>query len=327
MKFDLPLINTHTHAAMIGLRGLGEDQPLDSWLKDYIWPAEKNIDSRFVYQKTKQAIAEMKKNKIAAFCDMYFFEDQVARAALEMEMPVVLGIGMTDIDNVPFERKLEKSEELILKFKNHPRVKVSVAPHSIYSVGRKNLIKAKQLARKHNVLFQMHLAETKGELDNCMKKFKKTPTQYVGDLGLLDENTLLAHCVWVNDEDLEIIAASGASVAHCPLSNLKLGSGIAPVSKMLKKGINVSLGTDGAASSNRLDVWEAAKFALLLQRGITQNSSVINSLDLVKMMTLNGIKALHIDDMAGLNLSEVNKKIEKYNNFDFLYHTNIEELE
>jgi 5-methylthioadenosine/S-adenosylhomocysteine deaminase len=326
MKLDLPLINTHTHAAMIGLRGLGEDESLHSWLNNYIWPAEKKIDKKFVFDQSKKAIGEMQKNKIAAFCDMYFYEDEVARAAIKMQMPVVLGIVMTDSSETAFDRKLAETEKLILKYKDNPYVSVSVAPHAIYTVKKENLIKAKALARKYGVLFQMHLAETKKEFDDCVNKNGSTPTQYVDDLGLLDRHTLLAHCVWVTDEDIAIIAKSGASVAHCPLSNLKLGSGIAPIAKMLRAGINVSIGTDGPASSNRLDIWEAGKIAALLQKGINHDPSIINSLDIVKMMTVNGMRALHIDKIEGRTVSQIDKQIDKISDLNFLYHLNIEDL-
>ena len=172
----------------------------------------------------------------------------------------------------------------------------------------------------------MHLAETKKEFDDCVKKNGSTPTQYVDGLGLLDRHTLLAHCVWVTDEDIAIIAKSGASVAHCPLSNLKLGSGIAPIAKMLKAGINVSIGTDGPATSNRLDIWEAGKVAALLQKGINHDPSIINSLDVVRMMTVNGMRALHIDKIEGKTVSQIDEQIDKISDFDFLYHLNIEDL-
>lgn len=325
MKFDLPLINTHTHAAMIGFRGLAEDVSLQDWLNDYIWPAEAKIDEEFVYRESKRAIDEMKRNKVAAFCDMYYFQHKVAQAAIEKGMLVVLGC-VTQGSTKVFGEGLKEAEELIKKYENHPLVKVSIPAHSIYTIEKDDLIERKMLARKYSLVFQMHLAETKKEFDDCIKKNGCTPTQYVDDLGLLDRHTLLAHCVWVTDEDIAIIAKSGASVAHCPLSNLKLGSGIAPIAKLLKAGVNVSIGTDGPASSNRLDIWEAGKIAALLQKGINHDPSIINSLDIVKMMTVNGMRALHIDTIKGKTVSQIDKQIDKISDFDFLYHLSIEDL-
>jgi 5-methylthioadenosine/S-adenosylhomocysteine deaminase len=298
-KLKIPLVNCHTHAAMVAFRGMAEDMPLKKWLAEYIWPAEKKlVNPKFVYTNTIKAIQEMKLNGIEAFCDMYFFEDEVAKAAKKMKMSVVIGEGLLDFPTPSarnFEEGLAITERLLVKYKNDEYVKVSVAPHSIYCVSQKNLIKAKELARKYKALFQMHLAETKEEFDDCLKKNKLTPVEYLDKLNLLDENSVFAHCVWVTDKDIEILAKRKASVVHCPLSNLKLGSGIAPVSKMIDAGILVSLGTDGAASSNRLDIWEAGKFAALLQKGILNDPTKLPANKVFEMMCYNGFKVLGLD--------------------------------
>lgn len=328
-EFRFPLINAHTHAAMIAFRGIAEDIPLQEWLNEYIWPAEKqNINSDFVYNKTKEAILEMQKNGIKVFADMYFFEDRVAEAAKELGMRAVIGAGIIDFSTPETEtpeKAFEIAEKLLIKYKNDPLIKVAVAPHSIYAVSEKNLIKAKELAKKYNALLHIHLAETKTEFDECLEKHKMTPVAYLNKLGMLSEKSILAHCVWVTDEDLDIMADKKVNVVHCPLSNLKLGSGIAPIVKMLEKKINVCLGTDGAASSNRLDIWEAGKFAALIQKGTNLDPSKISTKEVVKMMTINGLRALGFSEIDGRKVSDMEKEIEKGNN-NFLYELNSDEV-
>jgi 5-methylthioadenosine/S-adenosylhomocysteine deaminase len=326
--FNFPLVNCHTHAAMVAFRGLAEDVPLREWLEKYIFPMEKEkVNPTFVYEQTKIAIKEMQKNGIKVFCDMYFFEDQVARAAQELKMRVVIGEGILDSPTPSAENPdeaLKITENLLNKYKNNTYVSVAVSPHSIYTVSKENLIKAKNLAKKYNAIYHIHLAETKMEFDECLKNNNLTPTAYLDKLGVLDEKTVLAHCVWLNDEDIDIIAKRKSKVAHCPLSNLKLGSGIAPISKMIEKGITVALGTDGAASSNRLDIWEAGKFAALLQKGINHDPTKISAKKAIEIMTINGLKALGINSLEGKSISEIEKEILNIKDFNFLYELNIE---
>lgn len=318
---NLPLVNAHTHAAMIAFRGISEDISLDDWLNKYIWPIEKKkVNPKFVYEQTKLAILEMQKNGIKVFNDMYFFEEEVARAAEELEMHAVIGEAILDFPTPSArtpEEALEITEKLLLKYKNNPYISGAVAPHSIYALSQENLTKAKKLSQKYNAILHIHLAETKSEFENCLKTNNLTPVGYLEKLGLLDDKTVLAHCVWVNDNDIDILAKRKASVVHCPLSNLKLGSGIAPVAKMLEKGVNVCLGTDGPASSNRLDIWEAGKIAALLQKGVNNDPTKIPAKKAVEMMTINGLKAL------GINIENDFSKEKDYN---FLYELNVDEL-
>ena len=330
-KFSLPLINAHTHAAMVAFRGLAEDLPLQKWLEENIWPAEKqNVTADFVYAETKKAILEMQKNGIGIFCDMYFFEEEVARAAKELEMPVVIGEGILDFPTPSAKNPTEAftlTEKLLIKYADDPQVLVAVAPHSIYTVSKENLIRAKELAEKYDAPLHIHLAETKTEFDECLEKNKLTPVAYLDELGLLGEKTILAHCVWVTDEDIAIMAKKKVNVVHCPLSNLKLGSGIAPIAKMLKSGINICLGTDGAASSNRLDIWEAGKFAALLQKGTNLDSSQLSTKEVVKMMTTNGLRALGYAEFSGRKIADMETEIENAQNYNFLYTLNSSELD
>lgn len=324
---EIPLINAHTHAAMIAFRGLAEDVPLSKWLNKYIWPAEKEkVKPKFVYKNTSEAIEEMRKNHIKTFCDMYFFQEEVARACVETNTYVVLGEAILDFPTPSAnsaKEALETTETLIRKYKNSEYVDVSVAPHAIYSASKETLKRSKALADKHKALIQIHISETEKEVKNCYKEHNLSPIEYLDSLNFIDEKTLLIHCVHLSDNDIDIIAKRKANVVHCPLSNLKLGSGIAPVAKMLSKGINVALGTDSAASSNRLDIWEAGKFTALLQKGITNDPTRISSKNAVKMMSVNGLRALNIETIHGRDISEIEEQIESRENFNELYSKNL----
>jgi 5-methylthioadenosine/S-adenosylhomocysteine deaminase len=325
--FKLPLVNSHCHAAMVAFRGKGEGLPLHSWLNDCIWPLEaENVNPEFVYEQTKVAIKEMQGNGIRAFMDMYFHEEEVAKAAEELGMYVVIGEGLIDLKgNDVFDKDLGETERLLDKYRDSEFVDVSVAPHSPYTVNESNLIKSKRLADKYGAIYHMHVAETKKEYDDSIKERGLSPIGYLDRIGVLDSKTVLAHCVWLSGGDIEILARRKCSVSHCPLSNLKLGSGISPISELLEAGVNVSIGTDGAASSNRLDVWEAGKFASLLQKGINYDPTLITSKDVIRMMTINGIVALGLEGKKGFDLEEMEKEIE-VGNYDYLFHLQSGEL-
>ena len=311
-KFNLPLINAHCHAAMIGFRGMAEDLPLDKWLNDVIWPLEaKMVNPNFVYEQTKLAITEMKANGICAFMDMYFYEDEVARACEEMEMPVVLGEGLIDLKGREvFDKDLMETERLLDKYKNHSFIKVSVAPHSPYTVSKDNLIKAKELARKYNAIYQINVAETNEEVDNSIKEHNLTPIEYLESIGVLDEKTVLIHCVWLTDNDISIIAKNNCKVVHCPFSSLRLGSGVAPIEKLLKAGVIVAIGTDGPASSNQLDIWEKGKFDSLSKKGINFDPTTLPAKELIKMATVNGMKVLGFESLLGKTIKDIEEEIE-----------------
>ncbi|MFC1727762.1 amidohydrolase family protein [Patescibacteria group bacterium] len=331
MKFKFPLINAHAHSAMIAFRGQAEDMALDEWLLDYIWPWEKEkVNPSFVYQNTKAAIQEMKKNGIRAFADMYFFEEEVGRAAEEEKIYAVIGEVIIDFPTPsaksPVE-SLEITKKLINKFKDSPYVRVAVAPHSIDTLSKEYLLKAKDLASKHGLRYHIHCSETEDQYDDCLIKHGCTPVGYLEKLGLLDEKTLLVHCVYLSQDDLEVIKRRKAKVIHCPLSNLKLGLGVSSVAKILKKGITVALGTDGAASSNRLDIWEAGKFAGLLQKGLTHDPANLPAKQVIEMMTVNGMEALGFEEIDGRSAEEIKKAIDKESNFNYLYELNVNNLE
>jgi 5-methylthioadenosine/S-adenosylhomocysteine deaminase len=327
-KFNLPLINAHTHAAMVAFRGKGEDLPLQEWLNDCIWPMEgKLVNPDFVYYQTKLAIDEMKRNGIVAFMDMYFFENEVAKAAIEENFLTMIGEGLLDIKGQEiFDQDFERTHGLLETYKDNQNVLVSVAPHSPYTVSENNLIRAKDLAKKYDVVYQIHVSETKKEIDDSMKKHGMTPIEYLDKIGVLDEKTVLVHCVWLTKEDIKIISERGSSVVHCPLSNLKLGSGIAPIADLIDAGVNVALGTDGAASSNRLDIWEAGKFAALIQKGVKCNSSLMPAKKVIEMMTINGIKAFGINAVEGRSVDDIQSEINN-SDFSYLYELQVGELD
>lgn len=328
---EIPLVNAHVHAAMVAFRGQAEDLPLKKWLEENIWPRErKEVTPGFVAENGRKAIKEMKKNRIQAFCDMYFFAENMAKIVREQRIRAVLGEVLLNVPNPSygsFAEGFQKTEQLIKKYKKDKYVIPSVAPHSIYALSKEELIISKELAKKNRVIWQIHLAETEGEVKECLKKNKFTPVGYLDSLGLLDEQSLLIHCVFLTEEDLKIIKKRKSSIVHCPLSNLKLGSGIAPVFKMLALGINVALGTDGAASSNRLDIWEAGKFAAYLQKGITHNPAIIKSKQIFEMMSINGMKALGIEELGGEKKSQIKREINKNKeNLNLLYEKNINDF-
>ncbi|MCK9393661.1 MAG: amidohydrolase family protein [Candidatus Paceibacterota bacterium] len=327
-RFNLPLVNAHTHAAMIAFRGLGEDLPLDKWLNDCIWPMEaKSVNPEFVYTETKKAIDEMYDNGIRAFMDMYFFEKEVAKAATEKKFLVVVGEGLLDIKGQEiFEKDFESTKSLLEEYKTNTNVFVSVAPHSPYTVNEDNLKRSKKLAKDFNAIYQIHVSETKKEIEDSLKNHGLTPIAYLDKIGVLDEKTTLIHCTWLTKEDVSIIAEKGCSVVHCPLSNLKLGSGISPVSDLIDAGINVAIGTDGAASSNRLDVWEAGKFTALLQKGINCNSSLLPANKIVEMMTVGGMKALGIERIGEMTIEKIKTEV-KNNSFNYLYQLQAQEID
>lgn len=329
-KFNLPLVNAHTHSAMIDFRWKAEDLCLEKWLQEYIWPMEaKYVNEQFVYENTKLAIIEMKNKWIRLINDMYWYQDYAAKAAQELGMNYILWLP---IINFPapwvksWEEWLQETERLIIKYQNDELIKVAVAPHSIYATSEELLIKAKQLSEKYQTIFHIHIAESKQEFDDSMKNNWCSPIKYLHNLWILNNRCILAHCVWLTDEDIDIIAQSWASVAHCPLSNLKLWSGVAPIAKLLDKWVNICLWTDSAASSNRLDIWEAGKIAWLLQKWITNNPEVLPTKQIIKMMTINWMKALWFRELDGKSIEEIESVIDNEENYNYLYELNAEEI-
>jgi 5-methylthioadenosine/S-adenosylhomocysteine deaminase len=263
------LINAHTHGAMSLFRGLADDLPLEEWLNSYIFPAESRVNGDFVYWGTKLAVAEMLLSGTTTFCDMYLFADAVAKAAAETGIRALVGEVLYDFPSPnygPPAAGLRFSEELCRAWANHPRVRVAIQPHAVYTCSPELLQQCGELADKYDTRLIIHLSETHREVSDCQARYGATPVAHLKSLGLLTPRLLADHAVVLSDEDLEMLAASGTGVAHCPESNMKLASGIAPVSDLLRRGVPVGLGTDGCASNNNLDLVQEMDTAAKLQK-------------------------------------------------------------
>lgn len=290
--------NCHTHASMTLLRGFAEDLPLKRWLEERIWPAEERLDPELIEAGALLGAAEMALAGISVFSDMYMHEDRVAGAAVETGLRVVAGESFFAFPS-PFFPTADECWDAIRaledRYRGEPLVSVSVSPHSIYTVGPDYLEQSYALAEELDCLWQTHCAENPQETGLCLERYGKRPIQILSHLGLLSPRTVLHHCVDVDERDLELLADSATWVVHCPSSNLKLGSGIAPVASMLERGINVCAGTDGASSNNSLDMAAELRLASLLQKGSTGKPEVLDALGTLSMGWMSGRRALGLD--------------------------------
>jgi 5-methylthioadenosine/S-adenosylhomocysteine deaminase len=312
-KLIIPgLINTHTHAAMSLFRGVIDDIPLKEWLLKYIFPLEeKSVDSDFVITGTKLAIAEMLHSGTTTFNDMYFFENQVAEVSKSAGIRVFINESIKDGKTPDAENADEGlliSENLITKWKKDSFVRVSVSVHSPYTCSGKNLVRAKQLSDKYSLNFNIHLSETRWELDTIKKSFNLTPVQYLDKLGILSNNVIAAHCVHLTNEDIMILADKNVGVAHNPESNLKLASGVAPVPEMQKKGVTVGLATDGCVSNNVLNMFSAMRVTAQIHKVYNNDPTVMNSVAVFRLATIDAAKILGIDNEIGS--IEIGKKAD-----------------
>ena len=296
------LINGHTHAAMSLFRGLADDLPLMEWLHNYIFPVEGKMDADFVRVGTLLACAEMILSGTTTFCDMYLFEEEVAGAAKEAGMRSVVGEVIYDFPS-PNYGTLEKgfiyTEALIERWEKDPLINIAVEPHSLFTCGEELLRKANDLALKKGVPLILHLAETKEEVNEIEKRFRKRPVQHLKDLGLLGSHLIVDHCVHINKPEIELLAENNVCIVHNPESNMKLASGIAPVPDMIAKGITVGLGTDGCASNNNLDLFGEMDMAAKLHKVNNLDPTVMNAQTLVEMATIEGAKVLGLEKITG----------------------------
>ena len=297
------LINTHTHAAMAYFRGLADDLPLKEWLEKHIWPAEaKYVNKNFVKKASALACLEMIKSGITCFNDMYFFEEEIVSIVSQSGMRACVGEAILDFPTASCknpEDALKKTEEMILKYKDSELISVAIAPHSIYACSKENLIKAKELAGKYSVNLHMHISETKKENEDCLRDNKKSPVKYLDELGVLDNKTIAAHSIWLDNADIEIYKNRQVKISHCPISNMKLASGVMNFKKMNASGLVISLGTDGAASNNTLDLFSEMRVCALLHKVNNLNSEIAPAVEIVKAATINGAKALGMDNKIG----------------------------
>jgi len=301
------LINTHTHAAMTYFRGLADDLPLDIWLNKHIWPAEAEyVNAEFVKQASELACLEMIKAGVTSYNDMYFFGEAMAEPAIKSNLRALIGI--TGIDFKDPDLALKEAVELSKKYKNNEFIKIVLAPHAIYTCSKENLLKIKKVAEEENLRIHIHVSETKKEVEDSIKNNGKSPVEYLEELGLLSDKLMAAHSVWLSDNDLEIYKNRGVKVAHCPISNMKLASGVAPLKKMLEMKITVGLGTDGAASNNTLDLFSDMRATALMNKVNNFNPTAISAREVVKMATIDGAKVIGMEKEIGS--LEVGKKAD-----------------
>jgi 5-methylthioadenosine/S-adenosylhomocysteine deaminase len=298
------LIDTHTHAAMSLFRGIADDKKLQDWLQNFIFPAEaKNVSPDFVRWGTRLGCLEMLLGGTTTFTDMYYFEDVVAEVAKEAGMRGVLGetiIGFPVADAKTPAEALQFTERYLMRFRGDPLVTAAVAPHALYTNSDDTLKAARALANKYNAPLVIHLSETKKENDDELAKRHTTPTKTLDSLGVFNGRTVAAHCVWVNDADMAILKARNVGVAHCPSSNMKLASGVAPVVRMLALGINVGLGPDGPAGSNNdFNMFEEMDLAAKLQKVTTLDPQALPATTALEMATIRGARVLGMDKEIG----------------------------
>ncbi len=297
------LINMHTHVPMVLFRGMADDLPLKTWLEDYIFPVEARLTPDMVALGTELACAEMIRSGTTSFADMYLFEESIARVVDRAGMRAWLGEGIFDFPSPSFSSGYEAIEETAMmaeRWRDNTRITVTVDPHTPYTCSSKLMRKALELAMEKGLLMVTHVSETRWEVDEIKGMHGLSPVEYLDSLGILGGHLLAVHCVWLNERDIELLAERGVSVVHCPESNLKLGSGIAPVSSLLDAGVRVALGTDGAASNNDLDMFCEMDTAAKLPKGVLQDPSLVSASRVLAMATTRAAEALGRSDLGRL---------------------------
>lgn len=290
------LVNAHTHAAMALFRGLADDLPFDSWLRERIWPAETRwAGPELVADGTRLAIAEMLTGGITCFSDMYFYPDIAGAAAAEAGMRAVVGLIALDAPTAwaaDGDEYLRKGLEVHDRFNTEPLITTAFAPHAPYSVSDALLKHVRRLADELDRPVHMHVHETAGEVAHAVAATGRRPLERLAELGLLNPGFIGIHATALTDGEIAQLATAGANIVHCPRSNLKLASGLCPVAALLDSGVNVALGTDGAASNNRLDLWAEMQAAALLAKQVAGNAAAVPARTAVRLATINGARAL-----------------------------------
>jgi len=297
------LVNAHTHAAMSLLRGLADDRPLMDWLENHIWPAEgQHVNAAFCRDGVELAIAEMLRGGTTCFNDMYFYPDVTAEVAAGIGMRAVVGMIMIDFPSAWAQNPdeyLSKGTAVRDAWRDHPLISTVFAPHAPYTVSDGPLQKIRMLADEMDLPVHIHLHETAFEVSQAEDQDGRRPIRRLQELGLLNPNLLAVHMTQLTDADIALAAKTGIHVLHCPESNLKLASGFCPVAKLLKAGVNVALGTDGAASNNDLDMLGEARSAALLAKAVANDAAALPAAQALEIATMGGAKALHLADQIG----------------------------
>ncbi len=299
------LVNGHTHAAMVLFRGMADDLPLMTWLQDYIFPMEgQYVDEALVDAGTRLACWEMIRGGITSFVDMYFYPDVIAGAVADCGLRAVVAAPMIDFPSPGFEGwddSFKAGVEFAERWKGrHPRITPALAPHAPYTVSKVHLGAAFKAARELGIPVSIHVAEDRAEVDVITEKYGKSSVELLAGLGMLEQRTIAAHVVWPTDADIAALAGSKTGAVHNPTSNLKTGAGIAPVPKMLAAGVNVGLGTDGAASNNDLDLWQEMRLAALLHKGVSKDPTLVSAIEALDMATRMGARAVGLGDKVGV---------------------------
>lgn len=312
-KIVMPgFVNTHSHVAMSYFKGLADDLPLQEWLSKHIWPVEgKFLSAEFVKDAALHGCAEMIKNGITTFSDMYFFGDQTAISAEKIGIRAVLGEGVLDYPVANYKNADEIFDyirKMHDKYKKSELIDFAVAPHAIYTCGKENLIKAKDLAQELGLLLHIHLSETKQEVNDCIKKTDLRPVEYLDSIDFFEGNVVVAHAIWLDENEQKILAKSNSSIAINTSSNLKLASGITSFKSYIKHGVNLSIGTDGVAANNNLSFLQEISLMAKLQKTLNDDPTIFPAKEMIQIATIGGAKALNKNDQIGS--IEVGKKAD-----------------
>mgnify|MGYP001203793373 CR=1 FL=1 len=285
------LINAHTHLAMTLFRGYADDMELIPWLEEKIWPLEAKLTSRDIHWGVKLGCLEMIRAGITCYSDMYYFMDETAQATKEMGLRAFLSAVLFDMR----PDLIEDAEPFIKRWKGDDLVVPTVGPHAVYTCSEETLLKAMDLAEKHNVMLHIHLSETRSEVESFVNNCGQSPVEYLDSLGFLSNRVVAAHCTWLSPKDISIIADRGVHVAHCSISNQKLASGIAPLDQLQKAGVNICLGTDGASSNNSLNLFQEMKTTAISQKCAHSRPDIFGAIEVWKMATENAYAAFGLD--------------------------------
>ena len=288
-------VNLHTHSPMTLLRGYAENLPLDKWLNDRVFPFEDRLNNDRAYYGTMLSIAEMLSCGTTSFSDMYFFTDGVMKAVIDSKAKTNYSRSIVSFVDEDITKNDRFKEAVYATEKYHNaengRIKVDMCLHAEYTNKLSIIEQFGEYTKGRNQVNHIHLSETKSEHENCKSKYGKTPAKLFYDAGIMDSPSIFAHCVWIEDSDIELFKEKNATVAHCPASNLKLGSGVCDTYKLLKNGINIGIGTDGAASNNGLNIIREMYLASILPKGIKNRADILTPKDIFKMVTVNGYRA------------------------------------